>query len=69
MIILDTDHLSTFRYEEHPRSIRLKEALTAAAVRGEQLATTITTAEEMMRGWLAKIHRERDFRRHVALYR
>src|SRR5262249_55776755 len=67
MILLDTDHVSALKYAEHPRCILLKERLLRAA--GESIATTIVTAEEQMRGWLARIHAIREPRRLVPLYR
>ena len=60
VILLDTDHISILKYREHPRCVRLNERLAAAATT-EALATTIVSAEEQFRGWMAEIHRERDF--------
>lgn len=67
MIILDTDHVSILKYREHPRAKKLKEKLIAAAA-NETLATTIVSAEEQMRGWMAEIHRERDVHKQVQYY-
>ena len=51
MILLDTDHLSVLKYEEHPRCRTLRERMTASE--DPVFATTIISAEEQMRGWLA----------------
>lgn len=53
MLILDTDHLSELD-EGSAAGARLNERLLAA---GEDLAATIVSAEEQLRGWLAQIHR------------
>ena len=52
--VLDTDHVSLFQHE-HPRivqQLRLK--------RTDEIATTIVTFEEQVRGWLAVIRRSPD---------
>jgi len=35
---------------------------------GEEVATTIITVEEQLRGWLAEIHRVSDPHRQIPLY-
>jgi tRNA(fMet)-specific endonuclease VapC len=65
MILLDTDHLSVFTDERDPRHGPLNERLEAA---GEQVACTIVSVEEVLRGWLAIIHRLRDVHRQVPAY-
>jgi hypothetical protein len=57
MIQLDTDHLSVFTDERGPRHGLLNRRLEPAA---EQVACTIVSVEEVLRGWLAIIHRLRD---------
>ncbi|MEZ6063511.1 MAG: type II toxin-antitoxin system VapC family toxin [Planctomycetaceae bacterium] len=64
MLVLDTDHL-----------IELDRASEAGAVLREKLeqsnqniATTIISAEEQFRGWLAQIHGEPDPHRQIAAY-
>jgi tRNA(fMet)-specific endonuclease VapC len=53
VLILDTDHLSEF--DRGSRSgQKLSERLAAS---GEEVAATIVSAEEQLRGWLAQIHR------------
>ena len=66
MILLDTDHLSVLKYEEHPRCRTLRERMTASEA--PVFATTIISAEEQMRGWLAKIHAAKDPEKQVAWY-
>ena len=54
MILLDNDHLSVLKYDEHPRCRALRARMNASE--DPFFATTIVSAEEQMRGWLAKIH-------------
>jgi tRNA(fMet)-specific endonuclease VapC len=65
MILLDTDHLSVFTDERDPRHGLLNRRMEAAA---EQVACTIVSVEEVLRGWLALIHRLRDVHRQVPAY-
>jgi tRNA(fMet)-specific endonuclease VapC len=67
MIMLDTDHLSILKYENHPRSIRLQERLNSESDLHE-IATTIVSVEEQMRGWLARIHSERNPHHQIEHY-
>jgi tRNA(fMet)-specific endonuclease VapC len=66
MILLDTDHLSVLKYDEHPRCRALRERMNASE--DPFFATTIISAEEQMRGWLAKIHAAKDAEKQVAWY-
>src|SRR6266446_6802323 len=65
MILLDTDHLSVFTDERDPRHGSLYTRLESAA---EQVACSIVSVEEMLRGWLAIIHRLRDVHRQLPAY-
>ena len=56
MLILDTDHLSEFDRASRAGE-RLRERLLT---NGEEVAATIISAEEQLRGWLAQIHRLHD---------
>jgi tRNA(fMet)-specific endonuclease VapC len=56
MILLDTDHMSELQYPNSVRGARLLGRL--CAVEDSQLATTIVTYEEQMRGWLASINKQ-----------
>jgi tRNA(fMet)-specific endonuclease VapC len=66
MILLDTDHLSVLKYEEHPQCRALRDRMSASE--DPFFATTIVSAEEQMRGWLAKIHAVKDAEKQVAWY-
>ena len=66
MILLDTDHLSVLKYDEHPRCRALRARINASE--DPFFATTIVSAEEQMRGWLAKIHAAKDAEEQVAWY-
>jgi tRNA(fMet)-specific endonuclease VapC len=65
MIVLDTDHLSVFTDERNPRHELLNTRMEAAA---EQVVCTIVSVEEVLRGWLAVIHRLRDVHRQLPAY-
>jgi tRNA(fMet)-specific endonuclease VapC len=65
MILLDTDHFSVFTDERDPRHGLLNRRMEAAA---EQVACTIVSMEEVLRGWLAIIHRLRDVHRQLPAY-
>lgn len=66
MILLDTDHLTVLKYEEHPRCRALRDRMDASE--DPAFATTIISAEEQMCGWLAKIHATKDPEKQVAWY-
>ncbi|MFM9962725.1 MAG: type II toxin-antitoxin system VapC family toxin [Planctomycetaceae bacterium] len=58
MRILDTDHFSEFiKGSDSAAGRRLAMRLMES---GEVFVTTIITYEEQLRGWLAKIHKNRD---------
>ena len=65
MIVLDTDHLGEFQKGTTPAASRLRTRLEAC---DDPVATTIVNLEEVMRGWLAAIHRESDPRRQIRGY-
>jgi tRNA(fMet)-specific endonuclease VapC len=60
--VLDTDHLSLLQ-RAHPLVVR-----RVASVPREDLAITIVTAEEQLRGWLAAIGRQHMSERQVQAY-
>jgi hypothetical protein len=60
VILLDTDHLSVFTDARDPRHDLLNLRMDSAS---EPVACTIVSVEEVLRGWLALIHRLRDVRR------
>jgi tRNA(fMet)-specific endonuclease VapC len=65
LILLDTDHLPVYTDERDPRHELLNSRMEAAA---EQVACTIVNVEEVLRGWLALIHRLRDVHRQPPAY-
>lgn len=67
MILLDTDHITVLRYVDDPRSLRLKNRLRIA-IETDDVATTIITVEEQMRGWLTRLHAERNIRQQIFWY-
>ncbi len=66
MILLDTDHFSVLRYNEHPRCAELTSRLLTCG--DPRVATTVVTLEEQLRGWLSEIHRCRKSRDLIPLY-
>lgn len=67
MILLDTDHLTLLKYPDNPRYAALTARMESSA--DPDIGTTIVSAEEQMRGWLAAIARRRDVQRQVEPYR
>lgn len=65
MLVLDTDHLT----EIDRGSLIGKALLERLQLAGEDVATTIVSAEEQLRGWLAQINRFRDPHRQIDAYR
>ena len=65
MMVLDSDHFSEFLKGTSPAALRLRERLEAAT---ERVVVTIITAEELMRGWLSLIHRQRMVRAQIPGY-
>jgi tRNA(fMet)-specific endonuclease VapC len=65
MIILDTDHVSIFGFNDHPRYAALMDRLDRA---NDAVAISIITWEEQVRGWLMEIRRSRHFREQVFPY-
>lgn len=65
MMILDSDHFSEFLKGTSSGALRLRQRLEAAT---EPVAVTIITAEELMRGWLSLIHRQRAVRAQIPGY-
>lgn len=64
MLVLDTDHLVELDRGSTQGAV-LQQKLDDA---GDQVATTIISAEEQFRGWLAQIHRQRDPHEQIATY-
>ncbi len=64
MLVLDTDHLVELD-RGSSQGAALQQKLEDA---GDAVATTIISAEEQFRGWLAQIHRQRDPHEQIATY-
>lgn len=68
MILLDTDHLSQLKFIRSDRASILVDKLKSLPA-SENVAISIISVEEQMRGWLATIAKERDVRRQVKPYK
>ena len=66
MILLDTDHVNVLKYPDRPQFVTLTSQLNAAT--DQDIAATIITVEEQMRGWLAWINRADNVHRQVLAY-
>ena len=66
MVIMDTDHLSIFD-QDTIEGFNL--GLRLAALPEEEIAVTIITYEEQMRGWLAYVSRAKSSAQQVEAYR
>jgi tRNA(fMet)-specific endonuclease VapC len=66
MILLDTDHLTVLAFPEHAQHGTLQSRMAAA--QNETFATTVVSAEEQMRGWLAFINRVRAVEQQSTAY-
>jgi tRNA(fMet)-specific endonuclease VapC len=66
MILLDTDHLSVFRFGAHPRAVALKERLRASTDR--PIVVSVISVEEQLRGWLAEVSRARTQAKQLLAY-
>jgi tRNA(fMet)-specific endonuclease VapC len=64
LLVLDTDHVSALGSASES-SLALLERISAS---GQEVATTIITVEEQLRGWLAEIHRLADPHRQIVAY-
>ena len=64
MLVLDTDHLVELD-RGSVQGAALQRKLEDA---GDAVATTIISAEEQFRGWLAQLHRQRDPHEQIATY-
>jgi tRNA(fMet)-specific endonuclease VapC len=65
MLVLDTDHLVELDLGS-AQGAALKSRLEDA---DEEVAATVISAEEQLRGWLAQIHRQRDPYEQIEPYR
>jgi tRNA(fMet)-specific endonuclease VapC len=67
VILLDTDHVNVLKYPDHPRFASLSHRLDTSP--DQEIATTVITVEEQMRGWLAWINRADSVSQQVPAYR
>jgi len=65
MILLDTDHLTVATDERDPRHGSLRARMLAAT---DSMGCTIVSVEELLRGWLAAIHRRREVHDQLTAY-
>ena len=65
MLVLDTDHVTEYQRGTSAEAHRLKQRLDLAT---DPYATTIVTVEEILRGWMAAIHRVREPRHQINAY-
>lgn len=67
MFVLDTDHVSVLEWESRSEVRRLQLRIRNLA-RGD-VATTVVSYEEQMRGWLAFVARARTLPQQIEAYR
>jgi tRNA(fMet)-specific endonuclease VapC len=65
MIVVDTDYLSLMQRQQ---SVEAEEIFRLLNSCGVDVAMTIISAEEQMRGWLAVIRRHRDPHKQIPWY-
>src|SRR5688572_25409287 len=66
MVILDTDHMSVLERREQPAVGHLINRL--ADLSPSEVATTVISYEEQMRGWMAYLSRARSVTQQIAAY-
>src|SRR5438477_3421612 len=67
MVILDTDHMTMLEWAMRPETERLRNRLAELPV--EQVATTIISYEEQIRGWMGYMTRARSIAQQIEVYR
>jgi tRNA(fMet)-specific endonuclease VapC len=66
MVILDTDHMSVLERRERPALGHLLNRL--ADLSPSEVATTVISYEEQMRGWMAYLSRARSVTQQITAY-
>ena len=66
MVILDTDHMSVLERREQPAVGHLLNRL--AELSPSEVATTVISYEEQMRGWMAYLARARSMAHQIRAY-
>jgi tRNA(fMet)-specific endonuclease VapC len=64
LLVLDTDHVSILGFASQTAAALLDRLDRS----GQEVATTIITVEEQLRGWLAEIRRLADPHRQIVAY-
>jgi tRNA(fMet)-specific endonuclease VapC len=64
LLVLDTDHVSIMGFASQTGATLLDRIRAS----GRDVATTIITVEEQLRGWLSEIHRLTDPHRQIVAY-
>ena len=64
MLVLDTDHLTELE-RRSPAAVVLQSRMETS---GQSVVATIISAEEQLRGWLARIHATRSVHDQMAAY-
>lgn len=66
MVILDTDHMSVLERREQPAVDHLLNRL--AELSASDVATTVISYEEQMRGWMAYLAQARSMAQQITAY-
>jgi tRNA(fMet)-specific endonuclease VapC len=66
MIVLDTDHLTVLFFENHSQRDMLSGRLLASG--DFEIASTVISLEEQMRGWLAAVKKRSSIYEQVLVY-
>lgn len=66
MILLDTDHLTILAFPRSQQHVRLRARMASSV--DQDFVTTIVSAEEQLRGWLAEINRSRTVHQQIPAY-
>ena len=67
MVVLDTDHMTLIEWSDRRGSARLRARL--GALLPAEVATTVISYEEQMRGWMAYLARTRSVVEQMEAYR
>jgi len=67
MVVLDTDHMTLLEWEDREDTQRLRARLTTLGL--DEVATTIVSFEEQVRGWTAYLSRPGSLKNQIEAYR
>ena len=67
MVVLDTDHMTMLEWKSRPETQRLRARLNELSE--DEVATTIISYEEQIRGWMAYLAKSRTSDQRVKAYR